>query len=221
MSLPDSYTMKTGAITAYFDAILNAEAPERFSIKFLDGLGFSSSNDRLLIGILKDLGFLNADGKPTSRYYQFLDKGNAPFVLAEGIRDAYSSLFSVNKSANELDADGAYNKLRSLYRGEKKDTVIKHIAKTFVALCANANFSANKKMFTDEGLSEGPDEQDESDASYNISEDTSPPTTQIDAGNKPPTSFKSLQYHINIVLPDTRDQATYDAIFKSLRDHLG
>ena len=31
----------------------------------------------------------------------------------------------------------------------------------------------------------------------------------------------SLQYHINIVLPDTRDQAVYDAIFKSLRDHLG
>jgi hypothetical protein len=30
-----------------------------------------------------------------------------------------------------------------------------------------------------------------------------------------------LQYHINIVLPDTRDQAIYDAIFKSLREHLG
>ena len=31
----------------------------------------------------------------------------------------------------------------------------------------------------------------------------------------------ALQYHINIVLPDSRDQAVYDAIFKSLRDHLG
>jgi hypothetical protein len=30
-----------------------------------------------------------------------------------------------------------------------------------------------------------------------------------------------LQYHINIVLPDTRDQAVFDAIFKSMRDHLG
>jgi hypothetical protein len=30
----------------------------------------------------------------------------------------------------------------------------------------------------------------------------------------------SLQYHINIVLPESRDQAVYDAIFKSLRDHL-
>jgi hypothetical protein len=30
-----------------------------------------------------------------------------------------------------------------------------------------------------------------------------------------------LQYHINIVLPETRDQAVFDAIFKSLREHLG
>ena len=34
MGLPDSYTIKTGAIQAYFDAILGTEAPERFSIKF-------------------------------------------------------------------------------------------------------------------------------------------------------------------------------------------
>jgi hypothetical protein len=33
-------------------------------------------------------------------------------------------------------------------------------------------------------------------------------------------SVSALQYHVNIVLPDTRDQAVYDAIFKSLREHL-
>jgi hypothetical protein len=38
---------------------------------------------------------------------------------------------------------------------------------------------------------------------------------------QPPERFSAMQYHINIVLPDTRDQAVYDAIFKSLRDHLG
>ena len=34
-------------------------------------------------------------------------------------------------------------------------------------------------------------------------------------------NIDGLQYHINIILPDTKDQAVYDAIFKSLRDHLG
>ena len=31
MSLPNSYTQKPGAVPAYFDAILDAQAPERFS----------------------------------------------------------------------------------------------------------------------------------------------------------------------------------------------
>jgi hypothetical protein len=60
MALPDSYTFKANAIPAYFDAILDAQPPERFSLKFLENLGFTSTNDRLFIGILKDLGFLKS-----------------------------------------------------------------------------------------------------------------------------------------------------------------
>lgn len=222
MALPDSYTIKIGAVRAYFDALLNAEAPERFSQKFLEGLGYSSSNDRLLIGILKDLGFLNADGKPTDRYYEFLDKSIAPKVVADGVREAYSDLFAVNKSAHELDVDDAYHKLRSLYRGEKKDTVVKNIAKTFVALCSYADFSPRTiqrapRSDADENQGQTSNEGKEAEQK--------PPIKPIE--KNPPSALeknlnvRSLQYHINIVLPDTRDQAVYDAIFKSLRDHLG
>ena len=86
MALPDSYTLKTGSIPAYFDAMLDAQPPERFSVKFLENLGFTSTNDRLFIGILKDLGFLNRDGTPQSRYFSFLDRGRSKYVLAEGIK---------------------------------------------------------------------------------------------------------------------------------------
>jgi hypothetical protein len=55
MALPESYTLKPNAIPAYFDAMLDAQPPERFSLKFLENLGFTSTNDRLFIGILKDL----------------------------------------------------------------------------------------------------------------------------------------------------------------------
>lgn len=119
MTLPNSYTLKTGAISDYFEGILNAEAPDRFSYKFLEGLGFSSSNDRLLIGILKELGFLNADGAPQDRYYRFLDRSDAAKVLAEGIKEAYSDLFAVNTSAHQMSVEDVYNKLRTLYKGEK------------------------------------------------------------------------------------------------------
>jgi hypothetical protein len=127
MNLPNSYTVKAGAIPAYFDAILDAQPPERFSIKFLENLGFTSTNDRLFIGILKDLGFLNADGVPQQHYYNFIDKSQSRMVLANAIRETFSELFAVNKKANELSAVDAKNKLRTLYAGKKTDNVIDEI----------------------------------------------------------------------------------------------
>jgi len=203
--------MKTGGIPGYFDAIQGAEAPERFSIKFLQDLGFSSSNDRLLIGILKDLGFLNADGVPQERYFQYLDKDNAGYALAEGIREAFGDLFTVNKEAHKLDVDGAYNKLRTLYKGTKKDTVVKLIAKTFVALCEVADFTKHRGKTPPKGDQKKPDATKDSNKTDEGKQDT----------GKASVSLDSLQYHVNIVLPESRDQAVYDAIFKSLRDHLG
>src|SRR5271165_4250800 len=99
MALPDSYTIKPNAVASYFDAMLGAQPPERFSVKFLENLGFSSTNDRLFIGILKDLGFLNQDGTPQPRYFQFLDRSLSKSVLAEAIRESFSDLFAVNKNA--------------------------------------------------------------------------------------------------------------------------
>ncbi len=213
MALPDSYAIKIGGIPAYFDAILAAEPPDRFSYKFLENLEFTSSNDRLIIGILKELGFLNADGVPQERYYQFMDRSQSAHVLAEGIKEAYSDLFAVNKNANELSAEEAFNKLRTLYKGDKKDTVIKLIAKTFVALCEQADFSKQKAPPKKKEADKEPSKKEQSNASMKDNEN------DITEGNR--LSMDSLQYHINIVLPDTRDQAVYDAIFKSLRDHLG
>ncbi|MES1997708.1 MAG: DUF5343 domain-containing protein [Pseudomonadota bacterium] len=216
MSLPDSYTLKTGAIQAYFDAMLDAQPPERFSVKFLENLGFTSTNDRLFIGILKDLGFLNRDGTPQQRYFDFLDRSRAWLVLADGVREAYADLFAVNTKANEFTIQEAKNKLRTLYSGKKTDLVIGNIAKTFRALCDSADFS---------GV---PAARQERRPAEDLSEETStenehPPRQPHDEVHPPSGKIRvsGLQYHINIVLPETRDQAVFDAIFKSLRDHLG
>ena len=111
MGLPDSYTLKPNSVPAYFDAILDAQPPERFSVKFLENLGFTSTNDRLFIGILKDLGFLNRDGAPQPRYFEFLDRTRSKQVLADGIREAFGDLFAINTRANDLGAEEIKNKL--------------------------------------------------------------------------------------------------------------
>lgn len=212
MSLPDSYTVKVNSIPAYFDAILDAQPPERFSLKFLENLGFTSTNDRLFIGILKDLGFLNADGVPQQRYFEFLDGSQSRLVLAEAICEAFSDLFAINVKANELALADVKNKLRTLYAGKKTDSVIARIAATFVALCEYADFSkpaGSPKAAEDDQSKIRKAEEQQSNSDRSI---------KSVAGA---ISLDSLQYHINIVLPETRDQGVYDAIFRSLREHLG
>jgi len=211
VALPDSYTLKPNAVPAYFDAILDAQPPERFSLKFLENLGFTSTNDRLFIGILKDLGFLNRDGAPQQRYFDFLDRTRSKQVLADGIREAFSDLFAINVQAQDFTLDQARNKLRTLYTGKKTDLVVGNIAKTFRALCEYADFS-------------GPPSPKPADTPLSAEKATEQPHLEKHerpAGRLAEIRVAGLQYHINIVLPDTRDQAVYDAIFKSLREHLG
>ncbi len=52
-----------------FEKIKAAKIPETFTHKFLyDTIGLKSVSDRPLISLLKQLGFLDNGGKPTSRY---------------------------------------------------------------------------------------------------------------------------------------------------------
>jgi isocitrate dehydrogenase kinase/phosphatase len=190
--------------------MLNAEAPERFSTRFLESLEFKSTNDRLFINVLRELGFIDTDGIPKDRYYQFLDKSQSARIVAEGIKEAYSDLFAVNKNAQKLSAEEVKNKLRTLYKGAKKDDLIGRIASTFTALCEYADFSATPKPTTEAKTTKDTD-IDEISKAEERKENLAVPKISLD----------SLQYHINIVLPESRDQAVYDAIFKSLRDHLG
>lgn len=214
MALPDSYTVKPGSVPAYFDAMLNAEAPERFTTRFLESLEFKSHNDRLIINVLKDLGFLDTDGVPSDRYYEFLDRSVSAKAVAEGVREAYSDLFAVQKNAHELSSEDVKNKLRTLYKGTKNDNLINRIASTFAALCDYADFSSPRR-------SEAPKETDETNQEPKKEEETEDKTQKAIPNRHGSLSLDSLQYHINIVLPESRDQAVYDAIFKSLRDHMG
>lgn len=212
LSLPDSYTQKFNSIPAYFDAILDAQPPDRFSLKFLENLGFTSTNDRTFISILKDLGFLNADGVPQPRYYEFMDRSESKRVLAAAIREAFSDLFAVNTAANELQTADVKNKLRTLYAGKKTDVVIDRIARTFTALCEYADFSKPARSVPTVGDGDGEKRKEE------MAQKKPDRAIQNVTGA---ISLDSLQYHINIVLPETRDQGVYDAIFRSLREHLG
>jgi hypothetical protein len=158
------------------------------------------------------LGFLNADGVPQQRYFEFMDRSQSRHAVAAGIRDAYSDLFAINAKAYELPAGEVKNKLRTLYAGKKTDNVIDRIAKTFAALSEYADFSQPAAVTATE---QGEIEDGKKETTVRKRSESG-----IQAVAQAVT-LDALQYHINIVLPESRDQAVYDAIFRSLREHLG
>ena len=81
MALTTSYLTSTKNFEGIMNSILGARAPERFTNKFLEDLGYKSSNDRLITGVLKALGLLTDAGEPTQRYYDFLDQSSQRRLL--------------------------------------------------------------------------------------------------------------------------------------------
>jgi Family of unknown function (DUF5343) len=119
MSLTNAYLITTRNLEAFLNALQTAQAPERFTNKFLQDLEFSSSNDRLFIGLLKGLGFIDESGAPQQRYFDFLDQTQARQVLAQAIREAYDDVFRINKDAQDVSEAEIKNKLKTLTKGRE------------------------------------------------------------------------------------------------------
>ena len=146
MALPEQYLVTTKNLDTFFNSVLNAQTPPRFTNKFLEQLEFKSTNDRLFIGILKALKFIDPNSVPQDRYFRFLDQTQSKQVLAEAIKDAYSDLFSINVKANEMSTIEVKNKLKTLLQGSKSDAVLGWMASTFTSLCKYADFTDRKSV---------------------------------------------------------------------------
>jgi hypothetical protein len=213
VALTTAYLVTPKNLEAFLNAVKTAQAPERMTTKFLTDLDFTSSNDRLFIGIFKALGFITESGEPTNRYFEFLDQSQSGRVLAQGIREAYDDLFRVNKEAYKLDENDVKNKLKTLTRGEKSENVVGLMAKTFVALSALADWSKAEMPLEQVATAR--------EASGNaVGGDSSAPVAAGGARSDTRLTAMGLHYNIQIHLPASRDSAVYDAIFKSLKDHL-
>jgi len=210
MALPEQYLLTTKNLDAFLNSLLNAQAPVKFTNRFLEQLEFKSTNDRLFIGVLKFLGFIDSNGIPQERYFKFLDQTQSKQVLAEAIKEAYADLFTVNVKANEMSVNDVKNKLKTLTQGSKSDTVLGCMANTFTALCKYADFS--------KGLSK----------EIMLAKQQEPTTEEIPNSSEHKMTHElinkkittEMHYNIQIHLPETRDITVYDAIFKSLKEHL-
>lgn len=215
MSLMTSYLVKISNLADFFNAIRSAKAPERFSSKFLKDLEFTSSNDRLFLGVLKGLGFVDENGAPKQRYFDFLDQSISGRVLAEAIEEAYGDLFNLRRDAHKMEVADVKGKFRSLTQGQKSDNVINNMAATFKALCEQADWTHPKKKTGKKAKEKIPHEPGKE-----IPDGWSHIDPAVDREEISNSDKLQLHYNIQIILPNSRDPAVFDALFSSLKRHL-
>ena len=207
MALLNQSLLVAGQLPKLFETLRQGQAPTKFNREFLKDIGFTSSNHLAFIPLLKGLGFLSADGSPTQRYRDFLDSTRSSKVIAEALNEAYSDIFVIKAKPTKADRKMIAGKYKSTYN--MSDTTADRAAGTFLALLDLA----------DEATLYG-----EKDDAVSAPE-TVPPTNGSPhpmASVTEPSSRKptSLHYNIQIHLPATKDVEVYNAIFKSLREHI-
>ena len=205
MDLNVPYMPSVKNLHKILDAIQLAAVPESFSYEFLRDLGFTSSNDRSIIKILKYLGILDASGRPQSSYRDYVDHTKTKAVLAQRLKIAYNDLFTSDKKAHEKTVDSLKGWFKS--KTGKGDSVAVKMATTFRTMASYADFKQELKptvSHPEAGIGK--------------------PVKEELATAKVPDQLTgkqlSLVYRLEIHLPDTQNIETYRAIFKALREEL-
>lgn len=200
--LTKRYLTSNKNLPAIMGKIVDGTAPTKFTQAHLKSIGFKSSNDLGVIGLLKDLGFLSGDGTPTQRYHDYRDKSRSKSVMAAALRDAYDEIFHINEKPTKNDRQAIQGKFKST--NNASDKVAELQTATFFTLLdlADLNSSPESKL-----------------------KPTEPPPNGGGPGNGGGGSgtdglAAGLRYNIEIHLPATKDVEVFNAIFKSLKDHL-
>jgi hypothetical protein len=208
MSLTNAYTVAVGRISDLFSKIRDGQAPEQFTQQLLKDWGFASSNDRAAIPLLKALGFLAPDGKPTPLYHEYRDHSRSRSVMGKALRTAYGDIFLIKEHPADADADAVKGKFKSFHN--TSDNVAGLMTKTFYGLLKLADLKVEDPL-----KQKSPSDDKPKVEMPAISTSATPPS---DTHRLP--SAPGLHYNIQIHLPATKDVEVYNAIFKSLREHI-
>ena len=134
------YLTSARNLPAIMAKIVEGTAPNKFTADHLKSIGFKSSNDRNILGVLKDLGFLSDDGTPMQRYHDYRDQSRSKAVMAQALREAYEEVFHINEQPTDKDRSAIIGKFKSEHN--VSDSVAEKQAATFLALLKLADLGA-------------------------------------------------------------------------------
>ena len=200
------YITATGNIEKALRGVQVAATPAKVSQDFVKTiLKIQGGSGDQVTSFLKKIGFAAADGTPTEIYSRFRNPSTAGQAAADAIRYGYAPLFKRNEFMYELpDADLKGLIIQETGQGKDSNTV----SMIFSCLKALKKFATwtvhNTTSVSTVSQVEQPQQQSFADSPIGG-------TNELGL---------NLAYTINLNLPATSDIAVFNAIFKSLKEHL-
>ena len=186
------YTNNPASLKKFLEHVQAAGVPPKVTIQYLESVGFKSTNDRPILRVLKDLGFVSSSGEPTELWQRYRNKAQARSIMAEMLTATYDGLFSTYPDAYQKDNEALRNYF-STHSKVGEDTVTL-IVRTFKALCEMSDFDAPSAK-ADNAPAKPAKE---------IPSSTSAKTMPL-----PSTSAMVVNLNIQLTLPATEDAEIY------------
>lgn len=201
-----AYTTVPGKIKPLLEKIRGIGIPPKATVQWLKTIGFTSSNDAGLLGMLRAAGLIDGTNVPTPMWSSYRG-ANHRAVLGDSLRVGYAELFAVypdawQRSNTELEHVFATS------TSAGKQVISKTVA-SFKALCECAEFGAAGQQ---------PDQAMHTAAPLHVPV-AIPGNTQrvsLNGGASGPSLHIDLQIHVS---PEASAEQI-DQIFKSMAKHL-
>lgn len=208
MSILLPYLATPGSLKTALEKIKSAATPERVTGDFVTTkLSIKGGTGRAIPPYLKKIGFVAPDGTPTEIYKRFRNHATSGIAVADAVMIGYQELSQANEYFYELTDKDLLALIVQVTGAEANSQVAKLTLSAIKTLKSFADFEAKHV-------------------------DSIPAQTQTVGAESipfehrvPPSSIErrlglNLSYTINLNLPATSDQAVFNAIFRSLKEHL-
>lgn len=210
MSANLPYVASPGSLRTAFDKIRQAATPPRVTTDFVNTvLQLKGGTGGYIAPFLKRTGFVASDGTPTEIYRRFRNPATGGAAMAEAIRFGYKDLLKANEYFYQLPEKELLALIVQVTGVETGNRAAQLTLAALKVLKSYANFEAQDSAPA------------RSDPEPTLAQDQS---TRSQVITLPDTGGSklglNLAYTINLNLPATADQAVFNAIFRSLKEHL-
>jgi hypothetical protein len=201
------YVTTPTSLRRFLESLPTFGLPPKVTQKWLQGVGYKSSNERRIIPVLKFVGLVSPEGVPTDLWRQYGGGAEGRVAFAQAIRRAYGPLFQTFPDAHRRDKEALLNFFRA--NVDLGEETAKRCVATFKVLVEFADFQSEVSI----------DLESDTTGDDAPKHGTAIPSGASEAGLRGGDGL-TLNISIQLQLPNDADGKTYEELFAAMGKHL-